>query len=169
MGVVQSRKLKKAISIIVWSRSITFACVKRSGFIFNILQAKAKGRFLHLIMQTELSPLLANGLQQWENVSFIRKCVVRHELNILVSIHLRILHFLAFFILHSLYSHFPPCHLDLLFLLYFLSCNRHEISVLNLFLSLNLFLFTVGITHEMVNAVPSPKFNANITICLLRE
>lgn len=89
--------------------------------------------------------------------------MVRHKLNISVSVHLRILNFLAFFILLSLYSHFPP-HLDLLFLLYFLSCSRNKISVLNLYLNLNLFLFTVGITHEMVNAVPSPKFNANITI-----
>lgn len=74
-------------------------------------------------------------------------------------------------LLYSPFSLFllPPSHLDLLFLLYFLSCSRHEISVLNLFLNLHLFLFTVWITHEMVNAVPSPKFNANITIWLLRE
>lgn len=94
--------------------------------------------------------------------------MVRHELKVLVSIHLRMLHFLAFFILLSLYSHLPP-HLDLLFLLYLLSFSRHEISLLNLFLSLNLFLFSVGITHEMVNAAPSPKFHANITINLIIE
>lgn len=75
--------------------------------------------------------------------------------------------FWGYCIFLSLYSHFP-LHLDLLFLLYLLSCSRHKISALNLFLSLNLFLFTVGTTHEVVNAVPSPKFNANITTWLLR-
>lgn len=41
--------------------------------------------------------------------------------------------------------------------------------VLNFFLILTFFLFTGGITREMVNVLPSPNFNAKITIWLIRE
>lgn len=90
--------------------------------------------------------------------------------NALLLLPFRLLQFLSFvFVLPFLSSHFSPNSSDpalssiIAFLLW-----TPNFYVQDLFLILNLFLFTDGISHEMFNVVPPPHVNARISIWLLR-